>query len=223
MNVINLKTIDSTNNYIKEHYEEFENFTFVSANFQTNGKGRENRIWNSNENENLLFSFLIKDKFLLKNYKALSIGTASLIGGFLEEMGLNNVMIKWPNDIYVNNKKICGILLEGNVNKYIVIGVGLNVNQEVFDGIYSVTPTSIKKEINQNIDINSLKILLFEYLMKHINNRSFKSNSLKFYRSHDYLLGKKITINNINGKVDGISDNFDLIINKKYISSGEVI
>lgn len=222
MNVIHFESIDSTNKYLKENYQKLDNLTFVSASFQTNGKGRENRTWISSNGENLLFSFLIKDKCLLKEYKALSIGTATLVARFLELMGLNNVMVKWPNDVYVNDRKICGILLEGNVNEYLVIGVGLNVNQTSFVGEYKVEPTSIKNELNKTFCLNELEVELFEFIYKHINQKLFKSNSLRFYKKHNYLYGKNVCVNSISGKVNGISDDFDLIIDKKYIDTGEV-
>ena len=222
MKIIHFEEISSTNKYIKENYDSLENFTFVVADYQSDGKGRENRSWISPSNENLLFSFLIKDKKLFQDYKALSIGTATLVGRFLEFIGIENVMIKWPNDVYVNDKKICGILLEGNIEKYIALGVGLNVNQATFKGEYRVTPTSIRKELGKDIDVESLKVLLFEFIMKHMNQKGFKSHTLKFYQKHDYLLGKTVSISNITGKVQGITENFDLLIDDKIISSGEI-
>ena len=84
MKQIHFEVINSTNTYLKENYTSLENFTFVSASFQNEGKGRLDRKWFSKKSENLLFSFLIKDRELLKKYKALSIGTATLVARFLE-------------------------------------------------------------------------------------------------------------------------------------------
>lgn len=222
MNYIHFKEIDSTNSYLKRNSESLENFTFVSTDYQNKGKGRENRIWYATKNENLLFSFIIKEKGLLEKYKSLSIGTATLVARFLEIYGLKNVMVKWPNDVYVNGKKICGILLEGNVSSYIVIGVGLNLNQIVFEDSYRVTPTSVTLETNKKVDIDDFKEKLFIFLYKHINQKLFEKNTLKFYKEHDYLIGKKVTIDGINGIVNGIDDDFNLIVDNKAINSGEV-
>ena len=127
------ETIDSTNTYLKQNYENLDNFTFVRADLQTSGRGRSSRKWLSKKGDNLLFSLLIKDKELINKYKALSINSAYLVLKILEEYGLKNLSLKWPNDIYVNGNKICGILLE-SVSKQeiecLIIGIGLNVNQK---------------------------------------------------------------------------------------------
>ena len=222
MNCLHFEEIDSTNKYLKENFASLENFTFVSTNYQNKGKGRENRIWYSNKSENLLFSILIKEKSLLKMFNVLSIGTATLIARFLELNGIKNVSVKWPNDVYVNDKKICGVLLEGNINEYLVIGVGLNVNQTMFDKDYRVEPTSMKIEKNKDINLLYLEVSLFEFLFKHINQTSFNNKTLKFLEKHNYLLGKKIKAGNISGVVSGISENFELIIDDKKINSSEI-
>lgn len=222
MKTIKLDIIDSTNTYLKENRSIFEDFTFVRANFQSSGKGREDRKWISPKNENLLFSILIKDKNVIKNFKALSIATATLIARFLEILGLENVMVKWPNDVYANGKKICGVLLEGNVKQYIVIGVGLNVNQKQFLGDYKITPTSISNELSKDLDINKLSFNLFKFLDKHLHQKLLARNTLRFYKKHDYFLGKFVETKNGNGFVKGITDEFDLIVDKEVISSGEI-
>lgn len=222
MNCIHFESIDSTNKYLKNNYKTLENFTFVSTGFQSEGRGREDRTWFSHENENLLFSFLIKEKDLLAKFKVLSIGTATLVARFLELKGIKNVSIKWPNDVYVKDKKICGILLEGNINEFLVVGVGLNVNQTDFDEKYRVEPTSMKIELKKTFSLNELEVELFEFIYKHLNQPRFKANTLKFYRNHDYLFNKKVTIKNVTGIVDGITDDFDLIVDGKSIDSGEV-
>ena len=134
---IDFDVIDSTNLYLKQNYQNEDNFTFVSALFQNKGKGRNVRKWQSTSGDNLLFSLLIKDKNILKNYQCLSMLTATAIFKVLKSLSIENVSIKWPNDVYVNDKKICGILLEGisydNELKAIVIGVGLNVNENSFN------------------------------------------------------------------------------------------
>lgn len=130
--------IDSTNNYLKNSYTLLDNFTFVSTDYQSKGKGREARSWISNMGENLMFSLLIKEEKLLAKAPFFSFYMAVEIANFLIKSDINNVSIKWPNDIYVNNKKICGILLESQLPNYLVVGVGINVNQKEF-------PTDLRK------------------------------------------------------------------------------
>ena len=112
--------IDSTNNYLKNSYKLLNNFTFVSADYQSKGKGRNDRVWSSNPKENLMFSFLIKDQNLIKKFSALSIISACLISELLESYQIKDVSIKWPNDVFIKDKKICGILLEGQILEYLV-------------------------------------------------------------------------------------------------------
>ena len=104
--------IDSTNNYLKNSYQLLDNFTFVSADYQSKGKGRNDRVWESIKGSNLMFSILIKDPKLIEVSTILSLVTAVEISRLLESYSINNVSIKWPNDVLVNDKKICGILLE---------------------------------------------------------------------------------------------------------------
>ncbi|MBQ0009446.1 MAG: biotin--[acetyl-CoA-carboxylase] ligase [Firmicutes bacterium] len=222
MNCIHFDEIDSTNKYLKENFDSLENFTFVSSDYQSGGKGRENRVWLSNNSENLLFSFLIKDQSLLKKFNVLSIGTATLVARFLELKGLKNVSVKWPNDVYVNDKKICGILLEGNVDQFLAIGVGLNVNQTKFDGDYRVDPTSMKIELKEDIDLEALEVELFEFIFKHINQKLFNKKTFEFLNTHNYLLNKKVKAGNIIGKVSGITKDFGLLIGDTAINSLEI-
>ena len=153
MRKIHFKKIDSTNTYLKENYQKLQNFTFVSASYQNKGHGRYNRVWESNKNENLMFSLLIKDKKLISMFSSLSLATSTAILKVLESYKLNNLSIKWPNDVYVKDKKICGILLESISNNtdidVLVVGVGLNVNQKDFSDEISYKTTSIYKEINK--------------------------------------------------------------------------
>ena len=223
MNCIHFDEIDSTNKYLKDNFETLENFTFVSTDYQSSGKGRENRVWLSKKFENLLFSILIKDKLLLKKFNVLSIGTATLIARFLELKGLKNVSVKWPNDVYVNDKKICGILLEGNVDKFLAIGVGLNVNQTLFDGDYRVNPTSMKTELKEDVNLESLEVELFEFIFKHINQKLFTKKTYDFLNSHNYLLNKKVKAGNITGIVNGITKEFELLIGDVPINSLEIL
>ena len=152
MKSIHFETIDSTNTYLKENYKNLDNFTFVDASFQTNGRGRNNRSWKSEKGENLLFSLLIKDESLIKEFKSLSIVSALSI---IHVLNINNLSIKWPNDIYHKDNKLAGILLEAiSTNKIecLIIGIGINVNQKEFLGDYKKEPTSLCKILNEEVD-----------------------------------------------------------------------
>lgn len=232
---IDFDVIDSTNLYLKQNYQNEDNFTFVSALFQNKGKGRNVRKWQSTSGDNLLFSLLIKDKNILKNYQCLSMLTATAIFKVLKSLSIENVSIKWPNDVYVNDKKICGILLEGisydNELKAIVIGVGLNVNENSFNKYELYDATSIRIELNKKNNINRLKVKVYDCLINEINKLENNDYSyLDIARKNNYLLNKEVyaQINNKKELVKVLDINEDnslkILVNGKIenLFSGEI-
>ena len=221
--------IDSTNNYLKNSCQLLDNFTFVSADYQSKGKGRNDRVWESLKDLNLMFSILIKDPKLLNESKALSLMTAVEIAKLLESYHINNVSIKWPNDVLVNDKKICGILLEGQLPNYLVIGVGLNVNQKEFPSNLRRPATSVSNELNKDLDLEVIKETLFPSIINNFNKLN-KDEYLSYFKQHNYLLNKRVKVN-INqqlfiGEVVGIDDNFNIQILSHdlllHVDSGEL-
>lgn len=225
MNFLYFDTIDSTNDYLKNNYNDLNDLTFVSCRTQTSGKGRSNRKWYSDGN-NLLFSLLIKNKELISKYKDISIITAYSIIEVLKEYKLNNLYLKWPNDIYVGNKKICGILLEA-ISKVeiecLIVGVGLNINQKIFNEDYINEPTSISLELNKDLDIEILKDKVYKQI--ELNLKRIE-NDYDFYskiKELDYLKNKEVYafINNQKQKVKVIG--IDLDYSLKVILDGNTI
>ena len=136
--MIKIPQTDSTNLYLRKLLNESDlpNFFCVSADFQTNGRGQKESVWESNRGENLLFSFLIhsgkiplEQQFLLSEIVSIGICNALKINSLSTE-------IKWANDIFYQDKKLAGILIEtiiaGDKMKYAIVGIGLNVNQTEF-------------------------------------------------------------------------------------------
>ena len=221
--------IDSTNNYLKNSYKLLNNFTFVSTDYQSAGKGRNDRIWFSNPGENLMFSLLIKDENLLKKFSSLSIISAAIIAELIESLGIKDVTIKWPNDVFIKNKKICGILLEGQILEYLVIGVGLNVNQKSFPDGLRKPATSLSLELNKDLNVNEIKEQLFSQMTKELSALN-SHKYLEYFKNHNYLENKRVRalVNNqpFIGEVIGIDDNFFLQIKTGdmllHIDSGEI-
>lgn len=230
MKTIHFETIDSTNTYLKGNYEKLDNFTFVSADFQSAGRGRNNRNWKSEKGENLLFSLLIKDKALIDKFSSLSVISAFSI---IKALNLEHLSIKWPNDIYYKDCKLCGILLEAvtrNEIECLIIGIGLNVNQREFVGEYKRTPTSLYQITNQTQDMKIIKDKIFNQLY---NDFMKVKEGYDFYndiKEYDYLKDREVyaEINNEvkQIKVLGIDSDYSLKVlqdNKTYnLSSGEV-
>lgn len=232
MKHIHFDKIDSTNTYLKREYQNLDNLTFVTASFQTNGHGRFSREWFAKENESLLLSYLIKDKTLIDNFSYISMFTAALLVQYLEESGVNEVSIKWPNDVYVKGKKIAGILLEGEVPNYIVVGIGLNINQSNFENELRHPATSLKLEKNsENCSIetetNSLINKIYSFWANFSDDWHMFDN---FIKNHNYLLKKRIKLSNISSNIEGIVEDIDsecnlLINNDKEIvkiNTGEI-
>ena len=227
--LLHFKEIDSTNNYLKNSYQLLDDFTFATADYQSHGKGRNDRVWQSNSGENLMFSFLIKNKELMNKAESFSILTAVEVAKLIEKYDIDNVSIKWPNDILIGDKKVCGILLEGQVPDYLVVGVGLNVNQKEFSDDLRRPATSLSLEAKQQFDIEELRDRLFSNIVNNFNN--IKSNDyLDYFRKHNYLQNKRVrvAINNqvFIGEVVGIDDNFCLQVLSRdmllHIDSGEI-
>ena len=233
MKVLHFEAIDSTSTYLKNNYQNLDNMTFVSADYQSAGHGRNNRNWKSENGSNLLFSLLILDRELISLFKSISIISAYSIIEVLKDYGISNCFIKWPNDIYVNDKKICGILLEAISKSKIeclIVGIGLNVNQKVFEGEYLRIPTSMCKELNKEIDLNELKLKVFNNLEKNLIKLKEGYDFYPEIKDYDYLKGKEVyaALNNEEKKINvlGINPDYSLKIKDKEnivdIDSGEI-
>ncbi len=139
--MIHLNETDSTNRYLQQLCQEagnnkVEEFTTVCADYQTAGKGQRGNSWEAAKGANLLFTFVcyptfvpIRQQFVLS--QLISLGIKETLDEYCSD-----ISIKWPNDIYWKEKKICGILIEndlqGNSIGRCISGIGLNINQEVF-------------------------------------------------------------------------------------------
>ena len=150
MKLIKLDAIDSTNEFLKDlsGKQLLENFTVVSTENQTNGKGQMGTKWNSEIGKNLTFSILIKE--VLKSNSAildLNVAIALAILSSLKTHNIPNLTIKWPNDIMSDNKKIAGILIENTIKSngeiISIVGIGLNVNQINFENLPKATSLSV--------------------------------------------------------------------------------
>lgn len=142
MRLVKLDAIDSTNDYLKALSQagHVESFTVVSTENQTKGKGQMGAKWTSEVGKNLTISILVND-FVADASRLfeLNIVFSLTVIDTLRGLGIPQLTIKWPNDILSGNKKIGGILIENSLKSngqiVSVIGLGLNVNQEHFDGL----------------------------------------------------------------------------------------
>ena len=233
MVIIKKDIISSTNEFIKENYETLDNYTVVTAKYQTRGKGRMTRNWESSNADNILMSVLVKEFKERCDINLLSLVASMSVHKFLKKY-LDNLYIKWPNDILVDNNKICGILLEGKINnntKMVVIGIGININQIVFNDEINTITTSLKKELNKEFNINELIEELVHILINDIE--AFLNGSdefINYVRTNLFGINKLIEYTRNNTLCEGMILDIDttgrLIIKEQdqilYINSGEI-
>jgi len=163
-NLVTLTEVDSTNNFLKQalaNSTPLTDGTVIMAESQYAGRGQQQNKWHSEPSKNLTISILLKPAFLPVTQQfnlnlAISVG---IINALIPVLG-TGVKIKWPNDVYFNDKKLGGVLIEniiqGQIIKNSIVGIGLNVNQTEFAD-WVPNPTSVKQILQKDYD---LKILL---------------------------------------------------------------
>lgn len=218
MKIIKLNAIDSTNTFLKEMTVNtvVKNATVVVAKNQTKGRGQMQSKWVSENGKNLMFSVFYEFKnLLINNQKYLNYAVSISVFEALSGLYLPNLTIKWPNDILSENKKICGILIENSLQKSniksSIIGIGVNVNQEIFPS-YLANASSIKNILSKEIDINTLLDIILNKLQLNIDILNREKFQLLEERYINVLYKKNIpcmfkTAQNVlfMGKIIGVS------------------
>ena len=216
-------TLDSTNNYALKLLKESrpEEGTVILADYQTRGKGQKNNIWVSDKNKNITISIILFPTFLrVERQFYLSMAISLGLIAFLNNYKLH-ASIKWPNDIYIDRKKIAGMLIENSVlNKNIinsVLGIGLNLNQDVFPKDIP-NPTSMKLELSQTFELNnvlrsllnSVEEWLIKLYLKKFQNIKQSYEQFLLYRNEwmDFVQDNR----RFSGKISGVNENGQLVI-----------
>lgn len=237
-NIIVLDETDSTNNYAKKLASTgAENGTAVIADHQISGKGRLGRKFVSPSGKGLYVSIIIRPKWEIEAAQLITACTACAASEAVEKVCGHEADIKWVNDLYMNGKKICGILTEASISletkslDYAIIGIGINVlsAKDCLDSELLSVASSIEDEAKVKISRNKLCSAVLNELEIYLNDMESR-NFLGFYRAHEILIGNEITANingaQISGKAVGIDDNACLIMElpdgtRKNINSGE--
>lgn len=159
--VIHISETNSTNNYLKEllQTQNVDEGTVVWADFQSAGKGQRGNGWESEAGKNILFSIVLFPGFIKAGEQFILSQIVSLaVANCLQEY-TEGISIKWPNDIYWNEKKICGILLENTILEdnigHSVAGIGININQENFRSD-APNPVSLKQITNRDYNLEEI-------------------------------------------------------------------
>jgi BirA family biotin operon repressor/biotin-[acetyl-CoA-carboxylase] ligase len=194
MPLIKLDAIDSTSDFLKQLLKEseVEDYTIVIAKEQTKGKGQMGAKWISEPGKNLTMSILVKNIHLNnKNIYDFNITVAISVLKVLKNLQIPNVVIKWPNDIMADSKKVAGILIE-NIIKHdgsfiIIVGIGLNLNQTNFENLPQAT--SLKCITGKTYEQEEIAINLKDSLKL---NREilYQNTDLLWKEYHDNLYKK---------------------------------
>ncbi len=218
--MITLQRIPSTNEYLKEALSKstpLPEGTVIMAVDQHDGRGQKGTVWQSEPGKNLTFSLLLTPLFLdPKQQFVLTAAISLAVVRWLEELTHVAVTIKWPNDIYVGDRKIGGILIEnilkGKTWKSAVVGIGINVNQTDFPAAIRQRTTSVKQILHRDCQVPEL----LPDLCKHIEREYIALKTSRFdtvltaYKQRLYGLGKLrqylVEGINVSGVLQGVSE-----------------
>lgn len=198
--LIFLESVDSTNNYLKSIALEAENGTVVIADEQTKGKGRLGRSWDSKKGEGIWMSVLLKPDIEPAEAPKITQIAAAAMTLAIEAVG-GDVAIKWPNDLIVAKKKVCGVLTEmsaelGGIN-YVIVGIGVNVNQSSFPEGLDDKATSLYNQLGEMVSRKAIVLHFFKYF-EHLYDDFIAKKSLKktidICKQHSILLDKQVRL-----------------------------
>lgn len=229
--VMRLKEVDSTNNYLKNLILDRspEEGSLVIADFQTAGRGQMGNGWFSDSGKNLLLSMVVYPEMLPANEQFIISRIASLAVKNCLDQFVDDIRIKWPNDIYWRDKKIGGILIENSVQgRYIknsVIGLGLNINQQNFPEDLP-NPVSLKEITGIDSDIDNIAdIFVREFFMLYREFQQGKISQIEdeylldLYRINDYYWYRDEN-GSFKAKIEGVMPSGHLIL--KTMDEGEL-
>ncbi|AFS79361.1 bifunctional protein biotin operon repressor/biotin--[acetyl-CoA-carboxylase] synthetase BirA [Gottschalkia acidurici 9a] len=239
-NILYYDSIDSTNNEAKNIASKGnEEGTVVIAEEQIQGRGRLGKNWTSPKGKGIWMSIVVRPDIEPMDASKITQITAASVYRAMKEMEIE-VSIKWPNDIILNGKKVCGILTEmsGEMMKinYLVIGIGVNVNIEddEFPDEVKEKATSLKRELGKTINRKALvgKILNnFEYFYEEMTIKNNIEEAINICREKSILIGKKVRVIQKNQELErvavGLTDDGELLVkdedgNITKLISGEV-
>ena len=232
-------SIDSTNTKAKELAEEgYPNGTLVVADYQRAGKGRRGRTWESPSGTGIFMTLMLKPDINPNNASMLTLVAALAVAKAISDITGEQALIKWPNDIVINGKKICGILTEMSAQfdyiNHIVIGIGINVHNKDFPEEIKETASSLMIEsggqhFRRAEIIEKIMEYFEEYYEIYLETEDL-SALVKEYNSLLVNMHKNVKVLDpkepFEGKAMGITPRGELIVDtwesRKLVSSGEV-
>ncbi|MGB9621539.1 MAG: biotin--[acetyl-CoA-carboxylase] ligase [Brevinematia bacterium] len=232
-NIIILDEVDSTNSFAISNIEKLQDRTVIIAKNQVLGKGRMGRSWISEKDKDITMSIILKPNIQIDNLFKYIVYTSLAVFKSLKDFDIDDIFIKWPNDIIYKNKKLCGILIETTIQletkvlESIVIGVGLNVNSKISERIPTATSVSEILGFEVKRDVIISKILNnFENLLSSDFEKTFNE-----WKERVAYIGKEIILSSIDGdkkcKLLDVSKTGEIVVEEeggtlKIYTSGEI-
>ena len=237
--VLYFDTIDSTNTKAQELAEKgYPSGTLVVADKQESGKGRRGRSWVSPSGTGIFMTLMIKPDINPNNASMLTLVAALAVAKAITSVTGEKALIKWPNDIVINGKKVCGLLTEMNAQfdyiNHIVVGIGINVHNESFPEEISQMASSLMIEAGGKRFHRAQIIAETMSYFEQYYDTFLKTQDLSaLVREYDELLvnrNKSVRVLDpkepFDGKAMGITPKGELIVDtwesRKLVSSGEV-
>lgn len=237
--VLYFEKLSSTNTKAQEIAEKgYPQGTLVVAEQQEQGKGRRGREWISEKSDGIYMTLLIKPNINPNNASMLTLVAAIAVARAIKDVTSEPAMIKWPNDIVVNGKKVCGILTEMNAQfdyiNHIVIGIGINVNNTDFPEEIKAIAGSLRTESGGKVFKRSYIIAsVMQYFEKYYEKYMQTEDLSDLVEEYDELLvnkNKEVRVldpkEEYDGRAMGITRRGELIVDtwesRKLVSSGEV-
>ena len=205
INLYKFNELDSTNDYLERNHKNYEEFDVICAKNQTHGRARRQNDWISMEGM-AIFSFFLKER---KNWKIEDYLKLPLIAGLATIRGLKGIenleyKFKWTNDVYLENKKLCGILME-KIDDVYIVGIGINVNN-ILPGTLKNKAVSLTQATNKKYEIDEIVkniVSEFQILCENLENGLWE-DILTEINEINYLKNKEIELKFGNEAVSGV-------------------
>ena len=198
-------TQDELIDFLNQHYLS-EDFLAVYTFNQTKGRGQYGNSWENLPEENLAYSFALKTKNINVSDTCFNFYTAILVRDFIANLTKTEVKIKWPNDLILKNKKICGMLFEKSKN-YFVVGIGINILQENFKNLPKAG--SVLSQTGLSFELKTFAESLHQYIFEHLVQKEIPNNILELYQLHLYRKNEVSVFEKNEVRQNGIIKNVD--------------
>jgi BirA family biotin operon repressor/biotin-[acetyl-CoA-carboxylase] ligase len=206
--------VNSTNELARDALRQKKEPILIAADYQISGKGQSNKKWLSSPCEGILFSIGASIKEEIGELRMVSLMIGSIIHRHLEIKGYKGLKVKWPNDLYFNDRKLCGILVESVINHKgvidLIVGVGINISSTRLLKMNSnMLPVGLKEISNIDIDKDTLIAELSHQILGSLKTQNYKHNNeiVNYINEFNYLSGRHVRVHDAHNAEIGVINN----------------